>query len=161
MKDDALFLLDYILACRRPKDWNHLAEVVLSDERMGSYIGDMPHTWVGSGYISAVRGMVVREENRKLVLLAGTPERWLRNGNGIELANLPTYFGNLNLKARSVGAVLTINISEGCNPPEGFEVRWPIAGMPKDVFVDGNAWSNFDEGGCRLPKKARSITAKW
>ncbi|MDP3787455.1 MAG: discoidin domain-containing protein, partial [Candidatus Omnitrophota bacterium] len=55
----------------RPYGWNHMAEVVYAKPRTPSYIGDMPHTWVGSGYIDAVRTMFVYEANDKLVLGAG------------------------------------------------------------------------------------------
>ena len=39
------------------------------------FIGDMPHTWVGSGFVEAVRDLFAyeREDDRALVLAAGIP----------------------------------------------------------------------------------------
>ncbi len=66
----------------RPYAWNHMAEVVHGRLRTPSYIGDMPHTWVGSGYVSAVRSIFAYEDNDKLVLAAGnySPGAFLRGG---------------------------------------------------------------------------------
>ena len=73
-KDRALELLDYLMNCRRPPNWNHWAEVVYGEPRMASYIGDMPHTWAGSGIVNGVREMLVGERGGKLMLLQGAPE---------------------------------------------------------------------------------------
>ncbi|HEY8240694.1 MAG TPA: discoidin domain-containing protein, partial [Kiritimatiellia bacterium] len=72
-RDRAKKLLDYIMGHRRPPGFNHLAEVVMGDVRKGGYIGDMPHTWVGSGLVNAVREMLIEERSGKLVILNGTP----------------------------------------------------------------------------------------
>ncbi|HJX28949.1 MAG TPA: discoidin domain-containing protein, partial [Thermoanaerobaculia bacterium] len=44
-------LLDFFMKDRRPAAWNHWAEVVWREPRINKFIGDMPHTWVGSEYI--------------------------------------------------------------------------------------------------------------
>ncbi len=160
-KDRANFLLDYIMSCRRPPSWNHLAEVVLGDPRMGSYIGDMPHTWVGSGYINAVRGMVVRESDGRLVLLAGAPEKWVRDGNGIRLERLPTHFGTLHLTAKADGKTLAIHLDGTCAPPNGYDLRWPMAGKPARVVVDGKECADFSDRSCNIPAGAKVVTVDW
>ena len=160
-KDRANVLLNFLLGCRRPEAWNHWAEVVLSDARMGSYIGDMPHTWVGSGYINAIRGMLVTESDGKLLLLRGAPESWVRNGSGIRIERLPTYFGPLDLKARATGHTLTITLGGKANPPNGIDIVWPIPGAPGRVSVDGYKWTEFDEKACHLPAMAKEIVAEW
>ncbi|MFH0952954.1 MAG: discoidin domain-containing protein [Verrucomicrobiota bacterium] len=160
-KDQANYLLDYIMSCRRPAAWNHLAEVVLSDPRMGSYIGDMPHTWVGAGFVNAVRGMLVRERDGRLVLLAGAPEQWVRDGEGISLRHFPTFFGVLDLTARASGRTLTVTLGGSANAPSGVELYWPIPGKPVRVVVDGNNWSDYDEAACRCPGMVKQITAEW
>ncbi len=161
-KDRANFVLDFLLSCRRPLAWNHLAEVVLADPRMGSYIGDMPHTWVGSGLINSVRGMLARENNGKLMLLAGAMESWVREGNGIVIRNLPTYFGKLALTARAEGNRLSVNLDgSAANPPAGIELIWPLAGKPAKVTVDGADWTDFNAVSCRLPAGVKQVTAEW
>ncbi|HPF99560.1 MAG TPA: discoidin domain-containing protein [Kiritimatiellia bacterium] len=160
-KDRALFLLNYLMDCRRPLAWNHLAEVVLGDYRMGSYIGDMPHTWVGSSLVNAVRDMIVAERNGKAILLDGVPEKWVRERGGIKVENFPTYFGSLNMSARLAGRTLTMKLNGTFNPPAGIEVRWPVAGTPTSVIVDGYRWTEFNDKGCTLNSSAREIIAEW
>lgn len=167
-KDRAAFLLDYMLDCRRPAAWNHWAEVVLGDPRMGSYIGDMPHTWVGSSYVNAVRDMLAREQDGRLILLDGAPETWVRGNGGLLVENLPTWYGALTLSAKTTARTLTVSLGGPAAPPGGFELRWPIGGRPRaargrpaSVVVDGYKWMDFDEEACRLPGPAREIIAQW
>lgn len=47
-------LLNWFLEYRRPRGWNQWAEVVWKEERAPRFIGDMPHTWVGSDFIRSV-----------------------------------------------------------------------------------------------------------
>ena len=59
--DDAFRLLSVMLASRRPRGWRGWAEVVWSDMRAPEYIGDMPHTWIGAEFSTAIRRMLLRE----------------------------------------------------------------------------------------------------
>lgn len=142
MRDRANELMDYLLSHRRPQAWNHWAEVINSDPRLGCYIGDMPHTWVGSEFVNSVRQLVVDERGDKLVLLQGAPAKWL-DGAGIRLAGLPTYFGQVGLTARRDGRLLTITLSGAPRPPGGVRLFFPPAESPKKILVDGHAvpWS--------------------
>ena len=104
-RDRAQELLDFFLAYRRPPGWRHWAEVVFQDERAARFIGDMPHTWVGSDYIRSVLDMFVFERGSEgdatagrtteLVLAAGIPAAWL-DGPGVAIGDLPTPHGDLN-----------------------------------------------------------------
>ncbi len=94
---DARALHDRLFRDRRPPGWRHFAEVVTSDPRRGTYIGDMPHTWVGAEYAVSVRTMLVRETGDDLRLLEGAPTAWWRGG-GFALEAMPTRFGPLHLK---------------------------------------------------------------
>ncbi|HBA83490.1 MAG TPA: hypothetical protein DCZ95_05280 [Verrucomicrobia bacterium] len=160
-KDYADVLLDFMLDYRRPAGWQHWAEVCLSDPRMGSYIGDMPHTWVGAGWVNAVRGMVVDEQGGRLVLLDGAPERWLSSGSGIELKNLPTHFGPLTLSARYQANTLIVELQGSLDAPDGLEIRWPNSLAPAKVTVDDAEWTDFNDISCRLPVTARRVAAVW
>ena len=159
-KDRASFLLDYLMNCRHPPAWNHLAEVVLGDPRIGSYIGDMPHTWAGASLVNSVIMMLVRESGDRLILFDGAPESWFREGEGIRMENVGTYFGALNVAARMNGKTLAIRLG-GANPPDGFEIRWPVSTPPSTVAVDGRELTRFDATACKVPAGAREITAEW
>ncbi len=157
-KDRALFLLDYLMGCRYPANWNHLAEVAYGDPRMASYIGDMPHTWAGSGIVNAARDMLIIEEGDRLVLLKGAPEKWLNKGHGIVLEKMPTWFGALDFSARITHGQFTAMFG-GAHPPGGYELYWPMAGKPSRVTVDGHDWTDYNETRCRLPPGVRRVEA--
>ncbi|MFA6440124.1 MAG: discoidin domain-containing protein [Bacteriovoracaceae bacterium] len=95
-KDRAHYALEYFMNDQRPKGWNHWAEVVANDYRTMRFIGDMPHTWVGSDYINAVRAMFVYEidDDLSIVIGAGLKDSWIKEG--LSVRNLPTHFGMLS-----------------------------------------------------------------
>ncbi|MDE3058827.1 MAG: discoidin domain-containing protein [Bacteroidota bacterium] len=118
-------LINFFMHDRRPATWNEWAEVVWKDRDTPKYIGDMPHTWVGSDFIRSVRSMFVyeRERDTSLVIGAGISEEWIsdtlacRNDsdatsdaslslrcagtNRVVLKNLPTYYGKLSYTVSS------------------------------------------------------------
>ncbi|OQW94834.1 MAG: hypothetical protein BWK77_08455, partial [Verrucomicrobia bacterium A1] len=160
-KQRAKALLDNVLSFMRPRAWNHLPEVVHSDPRLGRYIGDMPHTWVGSGYINSVRGMLIEEEGDVLHLLPGVPAEWVESGTGIFVENAPTHFGMLNLRARVEANVLTVDIGGTANAPGAIRLHWPREGKPSRVTVDGKDWTDYTEDGCPLPCETKQVVAAW
>ncbi len=120
--DDAIMLADYFAEdAVRPLGWNHMAEVVHGDPRTPSYIGDMPHTWVGAGLINALRDMIVYEERGQLVLAAAISDRWL--DQGIKVENLQTWYGPISyqLKRQAAGEVV-LDLKYAKMPPNGFRV---------------------------------------
>ena len=155
-KERAWTLLRYLLDCRRPLNWNHLAEVVFSNPRLAQYIGDMPHTWVGSGYINAVRSFFVYEKDGRLILGRGVIEDWL--SDGISVKNLPTYYGNINytIKKESEDA-LKVKIWGDVLPPNGFIFKSPVAGKIKGVKLNGEKWVYFMEDNIMLDKLPAEI----
>ncbi len=96
-KQRASDVLNFLMSDRRPPGWNHWAEVVYRDPRTPKYIGDMPHTWCGSDFIRSARAMFVyeREADEALVVAAGVADEWVNDPAGVEVNNLPTYYGNL------------------------------------------------------------------
>src|SRR5262249_29144999 len=71
--DDAFQLLSAAMAGRRPSGWRSWAEVVWSALRAPEYIGDMPHTWIGAEFATAIRRMLVRENGATLELFRAVP----------------------------------------------------------------------------------------
>jgi hypothetical protein len=108
-KDRAHTLLEWFLKYQRPLGWNQWAEVVWRDERLPRFIGDMPHTWVGSDYINAVRAMFVYENDESLVVGAGLKDDWVLHGLSVE--NLPVHSGTLSYSiARSGSSDITVRL---------------------------------------------------
>lgn len=138
-RERALALTDFLMRGRRPvqshagSGWNQWPEVVYRDERAPRFLGDLPHTWCGSDFLNAFRAMFAHErespDGEALVLLAGVPERWLRDaGNrGLGFTGLRTHFGPLTCRAMldADRAVVTI---EGLTrePPGGVWVANPF-----------------------------------
>ena len=142
-RKEAFHLHGILFRDRRPANWNQFAEVVHSDSRKGAYIGDMPHTWVGSDYVNAVRGLILMEEDesKTLNLLFGTPREWLED-DGISLSDFPTHFGNLTMEAKWHDHSQRLNLD--VDMPHGtarkMYVRWPThkEGKPEHVTVESN-----------------------
>jgi len=55
-REKAHELLDFFFTGQRPSEWHQWAEVVYRDPKTPKFIGDMPHTWVGSDYIRSFPG---------------------------------------------------------------------------------------------------------
>jgi hypothetical protein len=162
MKDEAYQLHEILFNDRRPKAWNQFAEVVHSRERLGSYIGDMPHTWVGSGYVNSVRGMIVLEDDlkRKLQLLYATPNEWLQNG-GLHFKKFPTHFGELELKALLKKDMLIVEINGEFEDLNEIEIFWPMKTKPKSVRVDGKLIKKINVNSVNVNLGAQKIVMQW
>jgi hypothetical protein len=133
-------LLDFFMSDRRPPQWNQWAEVVWHEGEPARFIGDMPHTWVGSDYIRAIRSMFAyeRESDSALVIGAGIPEVWLADSESVGVEKLPTYYGPLTFRMRRTPRGASVEVSGGIDlPPGGVEVRAPLDQPPRAVLADG------------------------
>jgi len=131
-KDRAHEALNYFMNNRRPIGWRHWAEVVWHDPRAPKFIGDMPHTWVGSDFIRSVIDFFAYDEDDALIIAAGVPMEWLRSGP-IRVEHLQTQFGELNLTMRREEQAVTVSLTGTAAPPRGFIVKSPIDGSEKVV----------------------------
>jgi hypothetical protein len=156
---DANELLQRFLAQRRPPEWLMWPEVVHSRERHPGYIGDMPHTWIGSEYVRAIVGMLLREERDTLVLLPGVTASWLQ-GEGIRVGALPTAFGTMRLQASGDASTLRLSLG-GIRGGTPVQVKWPSRTRPTSVRIDGATVDAFDADGVRVDKPFRTLEAKW
>ncbi|MEA2765006.1 MAG: hypothetical protein QOK07_1410, partial [Gemmatimonadaceae bacterium] len=77
-RDKAHELLDFFFTGQRPSEWHEWAEVVYHEPKTPRFIGDMPHTWVGSDYIRSFLDMLAfeRESDSSLVIGAGVRDDW-------------------------------------------------------------------------------------
>ena len=104
-RDRAHELLRFFLGHVRPAGWNHWAEVVFREPRNPKFIGDMPHTWVGSDFIRSILDLFAYEEEGAFVIGAGVPAEWTA-GEGAVLRGLRTQHGTLDITIR--GDVATV-----------------------------------------------------
>lgn len=103
--------LEFFMAHRRPAGWRHWAECVFSDPLKPAFIGDMPHTWVGSDFVRSIRSMLVYErEDGALVLGGGFKFDWMHHPGETKIVDMPTEFGKISFSARRSGYRLFLRI---------------------------------------------------
>jgi len=133
-------IADFFFQHQRPQAWRHWAEVVWRDPLAPKFIGDMPHTWVGSDFIRSTLDMFAyeRESDSSLVVGAGIPEKWVREENGVEVSGLSTHYGPLRFTMRGTGDELEVRIGAGVRVPAGgVVVRSPSDRQLRQVLVNG------------------------
>jgi hypothetical protein len=139
-KDRAAEALKFFMNDRRPAGWNHWAEVVWRNRETPKYIGDMPHTWVGSDFMRSVFTMFVyeREQDNALVLAGGIPDAWVRDTTGIKVAGLLTPAGMLSFRLSSKGSSVIAEVDPGLDT-KGIHVvmKSPLSGKLKSVLLNG------------------------
>jgi hypothetical protein len=140
-------LLTAIFRDQRPAAWNQWAEIVWRDPGAPRFIGDMPHTWVASSFVRALRTMLAyeREEDHALVLAAGVAPSWLTAAPGVGVKRLPTYFGVLSYTLRPEGdGVLRMQLTGDLNvPPGGIVLAPPLPRALTAVTVNGTSLQGF------------------
>ena len=154
-------VLDWFLGYQRPEGWNHWAEVVWSDSSRGAFVGDMPHTWVGSDFVNAVRMMFVyeREEDSTLIVGAGIRESWLTEGDTLDVDGLPTYYGAFGYMMTRHADTVRVTIKPGM----GFCAREILIPSPLDrplrtVAVDDRPQPFVSRGAVRVAASAGVVT---
>jgi hypothetical protein len=138
--------MEFFLNDQRPQGWRQWAEVVRRLPREQAYIGDMPHTWVGSDFINSLRVMLAHPGMTEdtLVLGAGLPLEWIASKQGVRLKNLRTECGRVEYSIHrdeaATGLEVVASIAALERPPEkGVVLSLPEADRVKEVLVDGTA----------------------
>jgi hypothetical protein len=131
-------LLAFLLADRNPPGWQQWGEIVWHDRTESRFIGDLPHTWVGSDFVRSTLDLLAfeRERDSSLVLAAGVPAVWL-DDTGLRLRGLSTPYGALGytLRRDRAGNVVARIEAPLRVPPGGVVLRPP--GDFRRVTVDG------------------------
>ena len=147
-RERAVDVMAAMLADQRPADWNEWQEVVWRDPTLPRFIGDMPHTWVGAGYIHSLRSMFAyeREEDRSLVLAAGLPWEWVASASGTGVKRLPTHYGVLTytIHAEAPNTVRVRLAGDLGVPPATIILQPPLPAPLKAVTVNGKPTTSFD-----------------
>ncbi len=146
-RDRAAKLLAALFQDQRPPAWNHWAEIVWRDPTAPRFIGDMPHTWIASSFVRALRTMLVyeREDDAALVLAAGVTTEWIVEGSGVDVKRLPTRFGVLSYTVAPDGdGALRMRLTGDVTPPPGGIVLQPPLPRPlQAVTVNGAPITTF------------------
>lgn len=132
-RDRAQELLAFYLNDQRPPEWNQWGEIVWRDPAAPRFIGDMPHTWVASDFVSAVRSMFIYERDRdgSLILGAGIPEAWLE-GEGVKVERFPTAYGPVSYRLFREGAKTILEFGGVERPPPGgVVIDLPVTGRTR------------------------------
>jgi len=119
-------LLAWIGGHRRPAGWNHWAEVVWREASTPKFIGDMPHTWVGSDFLHGVMSMFAYEQGGRLVLLAGVSRDWITSGEPLGIRGLRVGRGSLSVSLHHEADRVIASVSgDAALPAGGCVVRRP------------------------------------
>jgi hypothetical protein len=127
-------MMSFFFQGQRPKEWHQWGEVVFHNRDTAAFIGDMPHTWVGSDYIRSVLDMFAyeRDNDSSLVIGAGVPASWIRDESGIRITGLSTHYGPLSYTMRATTRGVKVRIESGLRIPRGgIVIQPPLAGETK------------------------------
>jgi hypothetical protein len=128
-------LLNYYMQDRRPTAWNQWSEVISRLKREPHFIGDLPHTWVGSDFIRAVLDLFAYTDTDtgSLVIGAGLPRSWLQ-GEGIRVQGLRSPYGEVSYTARDEGGQVRFDLEGSTMPPGGYIVSGSLKGHVNVTF---------------------------
>ena len=116
----------------------------------------MPHTWVGSDFINAVRSMFVYENEYDSSLVIGSAlyKDWVDSPKGMSIENLPTYYGELSYSIKKNEDTYSVRLYGNITlPPGGFVIKnFPVGKTPASVSVNGKLLGDFDKNNIRVHK---------
>ncbi|MBN1123540.1 MAG: hypothetical protein JXA82_00935 [Sedimentisphaerales bacterium] len=110
----------------------------------------MPHGWAIAELFLLIRDSLVYEHQGRLILFAGVDPQWLLNGEGMEIRNLPTHYGRLDLQYRLTSNGATLSFGNSARPPRGFVLMLPEDTKATAVAAEGFT-STTDKGQLPLP----------
>ena len=151
LRERAQALMAFFMEGQRPPAWNHWAEVVWRDPKLPRFIGDMPHTWVGSDFIRATRSLFAyeREADQALVIGAGIPAVWLEQAaaSGIAIRRLPTWYGTLNYRMVLADAnTVRVRLTGDVTVPAGrIILHSPLTRPLRAVRLNGRELETFTD----------------
>ncbi|HRE55249.1 MAG TPA: discoidin domain-containing protein [Candidatus Competibacter sp.] len=148
-REKAQEALAFFFEGQRPAAWNHWAEVVWRDPKAPRFIGDMPHTWVGSDFIRSARSLFAyeREADQALVIGAGIPAAWATSPEGVAVKRLPTWHGTLNYRMGMDGPdLLRVQLSGDITVPPGrIILHSPLDRPLQAVQLNGRPVTTFTD----------------
>jgi hypothetical protein len=137
-RDRAAQALEWFMKFQRPPGWPQWPEVVWRDERAPHFLGDLPHTWVGSDFVRSALDMFAyeRESDESMVLLAGAPKEWLP----LSVRGLMTREGALDISARPLDAgAIEVKLHAPKTPRGGFIIAAPGVDRAWRAKINGSS----------------------
>ena len=132
-------LLDFFLKDRRPPAWNQWPEVIYRNPRAPGFLGDLPHTWVGSDYVRSFLDLLAyeRDSDHALILAAGVPDSWIDSPGGVAVRHLPTPWGLLNYSLKKEGGSVKLRVGGELKLPPGGIVygKTVIRMLPAEILL--------------------------
>lgn len=171
-RERALGALRWFMTQRQPPEWRQWPEVVRFERRTPFFVGDMPHTWVGSDFIRSALDLFVYEdeERQSLVIGAGIDWAWCEASGSshppLELRQLHTPYGVVSLLATARAATHAAQLVVGGDvaPPGGLRISIPesIGGAAvTSLFVDGRPVTRDADGTIGVPAAPATITFRY
>ena len=152
-RDRALALTEWFLDQRDPAEWRQWAEVVYRDTLAQRFVGDLPHTWVGSDFVRSVLDLIAYEDEAEaqVVIGAGVDPAWFAGGGTLRLAGWPSRWGRLETSTSRDATGFEVRVGGlPALPPGGVLVCDPGAERARRVFVDGRVVGVDAAGRARL-----------
>jgi hypothetical protein len=148
-------MTDWLMDLRSPTGWNQWGEIAYADDSRSRFVGDMPHTWVGSAFVLSVLSMFVHERGDGLVIAGGIPLSWAQAEGGVEAGGLWTRWGAVGYRMGGDAERVELELAELPRPPGGVFVRLPPGAL--GATADGAVLRASEDGLARLPDGARVV----
>jgi len=163
-KEKTYELLDFFFNYQRPPEWNHWAEVVWKNRNEPRFIGDMPHTWIGSDYINVIRSIFVfeREYDSSLVIGLGFKQEWADSPGGIIVKNQSTYYGDINYSVKMAGDYYIAEFTGSITMPAGkIKLENIRHEKPKEVIINNKVSNRFTDKEIIIDEFPASVKIKY
>jgi hypothetical protein len=95
----------------------------------------LPHLWAAALYVTTLRDMIIREEDRDLHLLSAVPSGWLEPGKKIVFENAPTRFGRISFAAEAGREEVVVRFTR----PDRTDPDRVLLHLPPDLEITGIA----------------------
>jgi hypothetical protein len=148
-RDRANEALEWFMDYRNPPGWRQWGEVAYRDKRAPKYVGDIPHTWVGSDFVRSALDMLAYERGRdsSLVVAAGVPWSWIEHER-IGAYKIRSIYGQIDYSMRASGDSVELELGATLRIPRGGIIVIPPARRPfRTATINGKPARITSEGG--------------
>ena len=156
-REAALELLGFFLSDRRPIPWQQWPEIAWQDRKAPAHVGDLPHTWIAAEYVLALRSLIAyeREADGALILAAGLAGAWL-DGEGVQVRDMPTAYGNLSYSLRRLDA-RTLRCEIAAAPRVRILLRPPLERPISRVLIEGRPLEGVAGDAVEIPRTPAEV----
>ena len=152
-RQDAIEVLNGLLADCRPAAWRQWPEISWREVDTPAFLGDLPHSWIGAEYILALLSAFAyeRRADASLVLAAGVASAWLDAAAGVTVHQLATHYGHLSYHLfRPQPGRVEMHIDAGLTLPSGgLVLQPPLPAALRAVTLNGQPHADFEANHCR------------